>query len=109
MSYLVLEQTERLRFEVRSTTKADETRQVDMCENEGSGQCDCWMFRRMIEPQLQQSVADWRSKKPKPFTYEPEERHQCPHIRAVIRYLANVLVQATRKEFPDDNSKGQAV
>lgn len=98
----VIELNERLRYEVQSTTLAGARRLVDMAEFEGNGCCSCWKFARMIRPQLEKHVAQWRGK---PGTYIPEDRHQCEHIRAVIIYIANRLIQHVRLQYPDDNQK----
>lgn len=94
----VIELMERLRFEVSSTTVPGEVRLVDMCEFNGNGACACWKFTKMIKPQLEEHLKNWKGKN---GDYVPEERHQCEHIKAVARHLANLLVQATRKQFPD--------
>lgn len=95
-------ETDRLRYEVRSTTAAGETRQVDMGRFEGSGECDCWNFRKQIKPQVEDAIREWKAKRPEKFTYVPVDRLQCVHIHLVNRHIANLLVQTVRKRFPDD-------
>lgn len=104
---------DRLRFHVISSTEAGTERLVDMGEFEGSGCCSCWFFARQIKPQMEHHILSWQTAfgvelPRKPGTYVPEERHECPHILAVKRYIANKLVQAIRLRYADDNSKGQA-
>ena len=107
MSYLIEEETGRLVFRVKSTTRAGETRVVDLCELEGNGSCDCWVFKGMRSV-IEQDIKAWELNGGQPGTYEPREWLRCVHITACVHHVANRLVQQIRKAFPDDNSKGQA-
>lgn len=97
----VIELNERLRFEVLSTTRAGDDRLVDMGQFEGNGECSCWTFCKQIRGPLDQHIIEWKADGGKPFTYQPADRYQCEHIKAVKSYLANRLVQQVRKQFPD--------
>lgn len=98
----VIEIAERLRFEVKSTTRAGERRLVDMCQFNGNGECSCWLFAKQIRPQLEEHLKNFHGNE---FQYIPEDRHQCDHIKAVNHYLANRLVQQVRKAYPDHNQE----
>lgn len=96
---------DRLSFSVQATTKAGEDRLVDMTEYQGSGFCSCWFFANQIRGPLEDDIKQWRAKGGEPFTYVPNDRYQCDHIRAVRVFLSNRVVQAVRKQFPDDDQK----
>jgi hypothetical protein len=96
---MTIQETGRLVFQVSSTTPGGDPRTVDMGKYRGSGQCDCWTFLNQIRKAVEAYLAEHRSK---PFDYVPIERHQCVHIQAVNRHLANRLVQEVRKAYPDD-------
>ena len=98
---------DRLTFAVTSTTKAGDTRHVDMGENEGHGICSCWRFTKHIRKALEDDIVKWRATKKKGDDYDPNPMFDCEHLALVRRFLSNKLVQAIRKAYPDDNSKGQ--
>ena len=93
-------ETGRLVFLVQSSTKTEEQRTVDLAKYEGSGECDCFFFKRQIRPILEQHISQSSFK---PFGYQPEDRHQCLHIRAAKDYLINKVIQGIRKQWSDHN------
>lgn len=92
---------DRLRFEVQSSTRAGESRFVDMAENRGYSKCDCFRWRKGIQPALDEYLKDRDPSLPP----EVLERFTCLHVECVRNYLALKLVQAVREQYPDHTTE----